>query len=224
MVVVIVYFDSYVSAQAVPLTLNYDGYVYPVGNSGGCAAVKPIKLEAFYDLMCPDCRAVHPTVKKVAVKYQEKLSFTMHLFPLPYHNNAYTMSVAAHVIAKHNETKVWDWVEAVFRAQNDFGNKATERLTKVQINDRIATLGESIGISNSILMKGLDNPNMDYSSRISWKFGCSKTVSGTPTFALNSIILPPDSAEWTLHKWSKLIDDLLSQQDHTDTLTQLEAS
>lgn len=69
----------------IPLPKRPLGFVY---NGGEPSA--PIHLTAFVDLTCPDSKQAWPTVKKVADMYGPKVvRFTLQLFPLPYHTNAF---------------------------------------------------------------------------------------------------------------------------------------
>ena len=66
------------------------GFIYNEGEQSA-----PIHLTAFVDLTCPDSKQAWPTVKKVADIYgPQTIQFTVQLFPLPYHTNAF---VAAQV-------------------------------------------------------------------------------------------------------------------------------
>jgi len=157
-------------------------------------------------------RRVHPTMVKVIERYKNIMTFRMHLFPLPYHNNAFKMSIAAHGIANQNKTKIWDWVDAVFSHQDSFGNAVTASLSQLEIQRRIASLGTYIGLPPSAVHKALEDDEMDSQSRISWKFGCSKGVSGTPTFSLNGVFLPAEASMWGFSMWRKFLDNLISNQ------------
>lgn len=69
----------------IPLPKHPLGFVYHGGESSA-----PIHLTAFVDLTCPDCKQAWPTVKKIADMYGPKVvQFTLQLFPLPYHTNAF---------------------------------------------------------------------------------------------------------------------------------------
>ena len=69
----------------IPLPKRPLGFVYKGGEP-----TAPIHLEAFVDLTCPDCQQAWPTLKKVADMYgPETVQFTLQLFPLPYHTNAF---------------------------------------------------------------------------------------------------------------------------------------
>ncbi|KAK2574525.1 hypothetical protein P5673_000707 [Acropora cervicornis] len=150
------------------------GFVF----SGG-EPTAPIHLSAFVDLTCPDCKQAWPTVKKVAALYGPSvLQFKVHLFPLPYHTNAF------------------------MAAQMKFNQF-------VQISSIISDLGTKVGIDKSIIKDGLSNTDYFQDTRISWKYGCSRTVSGTPFFFLNDIFVTEATPSWSVGDWKQLIDPLL---------------
>jgi len=69
----------------IPLPKRPLGFIYKEGEPSA-----PIHLTAFVDLTCPDSQQAWPTVKKVADIYgPETIQFTVQLFPLPYHTNAF---------------------------------------------------------------------------------------------------------------------------------------
>lgn len=52
-----------------------------------------VNLEVFLDPICPYSKQTWPSVKAVADFYgPEKVALTVHLFPLPYHQNAFYAS------------------------------------------------------------------------------------------------------------------------------------
>lgn len=69
----------------IPLPKRPLGFIYKGGEPSA-----PIHLSAFVDLTCPDCQQAWPTVKKVVDMYgPHTIQFTVQLFPLPYHTNAF---------------------------------------------------------------------------------------------------------------------------------------
>ena len=69
----------------IPLPRRPLGFVYKGGDPSA-----PIHLTAFVDVTCPDSKQAWPTVKKIADMYGPKvIQFTVQLFPLPYHTNAF---------------------------------------------------------------------------------------------------------------------------------------
>ena len=67
------------------------GYVYNGGSSDA-----PINLDVHMGPLCPDSRDAFPTVKKVADEYGTTIfKLTLHMFPLPYHHQAYLTAIVS---------------------------------------------------------------------------------------------------------------------------------
>lgn len=183
----------------------------PVGFSRGSSSAKVI-LEAFFDLQCPDSKASNPTVNQLLSEYpQDSFSLVVHLFPLPYHRNAFYASQAANVIRHYSPRTglVFDWFDAYFAAQDNFTNAVTSHLSSDQVMLKMSSLAEeSIGVPKHLVYMGLQYGNeFDEDTRVAWKYGCSRTVSGTPFFFVNGVYVNNDPS-WTVEDWKKLLNPL----------------
>jgi len=196
-------FVGIVSAQ-VPIPNRPDGYAL------GGPADAPIVFEAFYDLMCPDSRASWPVVQQVISHYANNLHFRLHTFPLPYHTWSHVANQGAHVVGK-NATAAFAWTDAVFSAQEAFGNAATAENTRTQVLASFAALAEKSGITSAqTMLSGLNDANQDWDTRVSWKYGCSRGITGTPQFLVNGVAVVADPS-WSLSDWQFILDSLISQ-------------
>lgn len=75
--------------QYVPIPDYYDGV--HIGKAGA-----KLHLEAFYDLLCPDSKASNAILNQVFAKVDtSNVLFTYHIFPLPYHIQAYLTAMGA---------------------------------------------------------------------------------------------------------------------------------
>jgi len=207
-------FVGFVAGQ-VPIPNRPDGF--PLGGAAGA----PIVLESFFDLLCPDSRAAWPVIQQVVQHYASNLHFRLHTFPLPYHTWSFIANQGAHYVGTSNSTAAYAWTEAVFAAQESFGNSATSGQTRDQVIASFAALAEKNAITTSDLMtNGLNDPNVDWNTRVSWKYGCSRSVSGTPSFLVNGVAVQADPS-WSLSQWQSVLDPLIaslekktSQQHH----------
>lgn len=194
-----------VKAQ-IPLPKHPLGFVYNVGESSA-----PIHLEAFVDLTCPDSQQAWPTIKKVADMYGPKtVQLTLQLFPLPYHTNAFLAAQSVYAVQAYNSSLIISWMDVIFENQNQLYNFQTMDKNRYDVINIIADLGGKIDIDKTVIKDGLTNTEYDEHTRISWKYGCSRTVSGTPFFFLNGVFVSQASAAWTVKDWKKLIDPLLT--------------
>jgi len=190
----------------VPIPNRPDGY----GLSGPASA--PIVFEAFFDLLCPDSKESWPVMQQMMSHYADQLHFRLHTFPLPYHTWSFVANQAAHVVFQqtNNVSAVADWTTQVFINQNSFSNDATSKLTRLQVLNAFASLSESKSIlPSSTMLAGLQDPNLDWDTRVSWKYACSRTLSGTPTFLINGVAVE-GSPSWSLSDWQSVIDPLLA--------------
>ncbi|XP_068748495.1 uncharacterized protein [Montipora capricornis] len=193
-------------ASQIPLPKRPLGFVF---NGGEPTA--PILLAAFVDLTCPDSKQAWPTVKKVAEMYGPKvLQFTVHLFPLPYHTNAFMAAQSVYAVDAFNSSLVMSWLTTVFANQEQLYNSQTMGKDRYDVINIISDLGSDIGVDKSIIKHGLTNNEYNGHTRISWKYGCSRTVSGTPFFFLNDIFVSEASSSWSVDNWKQLIDPLLN--------------
>jgi len=194
----------------IPIPNRYDGFSQGDPSS-------PILFEAFFDLLCPDCAAAWPNIKQVLSYYNQpntasNLRFYLHTFPLPYHRNAYLAAQGLHVIGDEASASTWEYVDLMFDNQAQFWNDATAEDTTNQVIGDMGTLVQKgINFPINAWTAGLNNDSYDGLTRISWKYGCSRGVSGTPFFFVNGILVQADPT-WTLSDWRSIIDPLLSSE------------
>jgi len=196
------------STAQTPIPTRPDGYAL-----GKAAATAPIVLDAFYDLLCPDSAASWPTIKQVVAAYPSDLYFLLHTFPLPYHTNSFIANQGLHVIdhtSHHNTTALLTYTDLLFNIQASYYNAATANST---INSVIASLAAAVQaaglLSSTAFIKGIADTDINYETRVSWKYACSRgAVTGTPTFLLNGVFVNAD-ASWQLSDWQTVIDPII---------------
>ncbi|TVU07410.1 hypothetical protein EJB05_47464 [Eragrostis curvula] len=99
----------------IPIPARTDGFVY---------AGKPpawgetVVVEAFFDPVCPDSRDAWPALKKAVEHYDSRVSVVVHLFPLPYHSNAFIACRSIHTANKLNSSFAYPLLERFFKYQN----------------------------------------------------------------------------------------------------------
>ena len=78
------------------------------------------------------------------------LRFVFHVFPLPYHYNAYAAAQGAAIVKYLAPTRIFDWIDAVYANQPAFYNEATADMTSNQVHAAFATLAaKSTGVDPS---------------------------------------------------------------------------
>ncbi|KAL2895334.1 putative 2-isopropylmalate synthase [Bienertia sinuspersici] len=166
-----------VEAQLIPA--KFDGFVH-----GNPKKFNPesILIEAFFDPVCPDTRDSWPPLKKVLHFYGSKVSLIVHPFPLPYHDNAFATSRAVHIVNGLNSSATYPLWESFFKDQEKFYNQETSNKSRTEILDLIVEfVTKSVGHSYySAVKSGFSDRQTDLKTRVSFKYGCSRGVYGTP--------------------------------------------
>eukprot|EP00128_Syssomonas_multiformis_P010911 Colp12_sorted_trinity150504_noHs@5050 len=188
-------------AAQVPIPSRPPGLTY----SGKADA--PIQLDAFLDLLCPDSKAAWPTLKALATSYgNETFRLNVHLFPLPYHHNAFIATRAAFALVKSQSPKLFDYIDTVFDKQDQYADSTTEHKTETEIEEEIVSLA---GLpANTKLRTQYD---VEMATRIAWKYACTRGVAGTPWFFVNGVAVAGEST-WTVANWRTVLDPLVRPQ------------
>jgi hypothetical protein len=67
-----------------------------------------------------------------------------------------------------------------------------------QIIKNLGDMVQGAGITDSASFQaGLRDYNLNVATRVSWKYGCSRGVYGTPTYHVNGVVINHDPS-WTL--------------------------
>jgi len=193
----------------IPIPNRYDGYSQGTTDS-------PILFEAHFDLLCPDCQAAWPNVKDVLNYYNpsgqpSNIRFYLHTFPLPYHHNGFFAAQGLRLMNELAPTLTWKFIDLIFDNQDQFWDGPTADVTANQVISSFASLTEkNLGFSSKLYIDAMQNDTFNEDTRVSWKFGCSRGVSGTPTFFVNGILVMADPT-WTLSDWRQVLDPLLGR-------------
>nr|AOS49624.1 hypothetical protein [Davallia tyermanii] len=200
-------------AGSIPIPRRYDGFVFNASSSSS-----PVLLEAFFDPLCPDSADAWPVVKKIAQYFQDDLLLIVHPFPLPYHHNAYFASRALHIINNLNSSLTYPLLELFFENQDSFSTSETLAEAPSSVVDRIVqlaadSLNELVSSDfESQFKAGFSDTGTDLITRVSFKFGCSRVVVGTPYFFVNGIPLYDADSAWTFSEWAEIIEPLTGAQ------------
>nr|XP_043632896.1 uncharacterized protein LOC122604061 [Erigeron canadensis] len=191
---------------------RYDGFVY----KKRAASTATVMIEAFYDPVCPDSRDSWPPLKQAVDHYGPAVvSLIVHTFPLPYHDNAFVTSRALHIVNELNTSLTYHLLEAFFKHQEQFYNAPTINMSRQAVLDQVigfasGTLGNSL---KSAITSGFKDSKTGTKTRVSFKYGCSRGVYGTPFFFINGFVLPfNDDAPIDFDGWKKIIDPLIANK------------
>ncbi|OVA00019.1 hypothetical protein BVC80_8593g7 [Macleaya cordata] len=97
-----------------------------------------------------------------------------------------------------------------------FYNQQTRELSRASIVDHVVKLvAEAIGNSSiSAVESGFNDRQTDLMTRISFKYGCSRGVFGTPFFFVNGFSLPDTGSAIDYNGWRSILDPLVGVQGH----------
>ncbi|XP_059460612.1 uncharacterized protein LOC132189825 [Corylus avellana] len=195
-----------VRAQSLPPP-KIDGFVYENIRVNSDTII----IEAFYDPVCPDSRDSWPPLKQALSYYGSRAWLVVHLFPLPYHDNAFVASRALHIVNKLNASATFPLLEHFFKYQKQFYNAQTRNFSRAFIVDKIAKFATEV-VGNSYygtIKSEFNDTKTDLKTRVSFKFGASRGVYGTPFFFVNGFLLPDGGSTIDFNGWKKIIDPLI---------------
>ncbi|KAF5955912.1 hypothetical protein HYC85_008768 [Camellia sinensis] len=133
--------------------------------------------------------------------------------PSGYHDNAFVSSRALHIVNKLKISVTYDLLELFFKHQEEFYNQPTFNVSKASIVSRIVNMAtEAAGNSYySSIAAGFTDRKTDLMTRVSFKYGCSRGVFGTPIFFVNGFPLPNGGSAIDYKTWRSIIHPLVNQ-------------
>ncbi|KAL8255114.1 hypothetical protein R6Q59_033335 [Mikania micrantha] len=192
---------------------RYDGFVY----RKEAASTESVLIEAFYDPVCPDSRDSWLPLKRAVDHYATNLvSLIVHTFPLPYHDNAFVTSRALHIVNELNTSATYPLLNAFFKQQERFYNAQTLNMSRQAVLDQVIRFASSI-LGNSMqsaIKSGFNNSKTGTRTRVSFKYGCSRGVYGTPFFFVNGFMIPVSDDTIDYDDWRKIIDPLIGKKQN----------
>ena len=198
------FFGISLASQEIPIPSRLDGIKIGKTNS-------TFHLEAHLDLLCPGSKDSFFTLMQIINDHQlynENFLFTVHIFPLPYHTFSFKLSILEKFIHDiYGETMALNYIRFIFENQEQYSNFNLSNLTIHQIDNKISEdVSKSFNqtIKKFELLNALQNSTYNEEARISWKFGCLRSVAGTPTHFVNGIRLN-DSWELEYNDWVEFL-------------------
>eukprot|EP01123_Difflugia_compressa_P004653 TRINITY_DN16113_c0_g1_i1.p1 TRINITY_DN16113_c0_g1~~TRINITY_DN16113_c0_g1_i1.p1 ORF type:complete len:172 (-),score=19.61 TRINITY_DN16113_c0_g1_i1:68-544(-) len=147
----------------------------------------------------------------------QQLKFTMYVYPLPYHHNAYFAASSGAVVASLGKD-IWKFADLIFQNQAQWFNYASRNMTANQVIDGMAGLAlQCCGISNDDFNNQFIM--VDLQCRADYSVMAARGVYGSPLFYIN------DAFQWagsttTLQQWITIIDNVIESysQPHLNYL------
>ncbi|XP_033747902.1 uncharacterized protein LOC117332932 [Pecten maximus] len=192
----------------IPIPSKPLGFSYGLGNKSA-----PIQLSTFLGPLCPDSQNAFPTLLKVADYYgPDRVRLITHLFPLPYHRNAFLAAKGAqitNVLSSGNST--YSWMTAVYSNLAAFSNDVTHDKTEKQVQDMFASMAKTLNLDQTKFNTMYKDSGIEEATRLDWKYTATRGVAWTPAFMINDVLIQAEPT-WTLEDWKKVIDSLLGRQ------------
>lgn len=152
--------------------------------------------------------------------YGNKISVLLHTFPLPYHYLGFPVAQAMHVCVT-NGASARSFADFMFANQAAFWNDALANATLTQVSAQLSDLVVANKFSSaSQFAAGMANPTLNWETRVSWKYACSRNVVGTPTYMVNGVQVQADPT-WGLAQWRQMLDPLLQPRRSSEQCQRL---
>ena len=155
----------------------------------------PVTIVEFSDFQCPHCATASDNIKLVKEKFKDKVSVVYKNFPLPFHTQAKTASLAALCAHEQKPESFWKLHDHFFANQD-----------KLSI-DEIQKVAKDFGIDGTKLKECVDSQKMLKIVDADIEQGKSLSVKSTPTFFVNGKLV---SGAQSVEVFAELIDEELS--------------
>jgi len=186
---------SALATQITPIPSKPEGFVLGSSNA-------TVVLDVFYDHLCSDSRDSYPGLLAYWKANQSWLQLRIHILPLPYHYLAFEVAQAGKYIEQNYTTKFISYLEYIYANQATYLSKAKSQVYA----DSLATLAKdtsaATGVSQDEVAKALATSDVNWATRVSWKFATSRGISGTPQYLVNGVFAPDASDNSSQSDWT----------------------
>ncbi|KAF1773183.1 Thioredoxin-like fold [Phytophthora cactorum] len=199
----------HVGVAQVPIPGEPPGFT--IGRGSGTAKVQ---LETYIDLLCPFSKAAYNGVKALADHYEpEEFRVKAVLFPLPFHQHGFTAAESVFTITSAlGDDHFTPWLgvldEGSECSASDEELKELAKKTFPALTDKQWEKG----------MTGYGGTDADQHTRVTWKYACTRTVTGTPQYTLNGVPFEKQTRPGNLRTGFKIIDPLVKADKPKDDL------
>jgi len=142
-------------------------------------AMAKVQVVEFLDPECESCRAMHPIVKRVLSKFENKILFVVRY--MPFHKNS--KLAASWLEAARIQGKYWQALDLLFARQPQWASHHNPR--PELIPPFLQLIGVDIAKAKVDIKKQDISDNLDQDQKDGLELG----VNGTPTFFVNGRML-----------------------------------
>lgn len=178
---------------------------FPVGDGSA-----NIVVDVYIVLSCPDAKRFYmnvlPAIQNEFIA-NKKVQVILHHFPLPYHIQAFDLTITALMVEKLRKDQYLNWMKSAFEKQ-DLIWKNVNR-TRPEMLDLIhEQLVKPLGIDRNTYLKYI----AEYKPLAvkEFKASAARAVTGTPSFIVNGVKIEDSGAyENSIENWRKLFNSLM---------------
>lgn len=165
-------------------------------------------LEVYYDHLCSDSANAYPGLLSYWEANSSWLRLVIHIFPLPFHYNSFWVAQAGRFIQASYPERFLNFTGYFFQHQSTYLSAAKSwpfaQILKQIANDTSA----ATGVPASEVSVALNDSDLNWSTRVSWKYACSNVVTGTPQYFVNGVSVPDTAGYTTPGEWKKFFTNL----------------
>jgi len=193
----------------------------PDGFSIGSNTPK-LHLEAFFDPLCVDSRDSWKILEPILrndfhIATNQTLRLTIHMFPLPYHINAFFTAQGANVIYDNlkDSDDIFKYLNLIFANQAKFSTPGTVDQSQNQVIQNLIDLVKTnMPAYGDIFAKGITSGTYNSEARMSWKYACYQGVTGAPIYFANGVKID-GAADFNGAQWKKFLNGSYLQKRKT---------
>ncbi len=162
-----------------------------------------VRLHFFMDFSCPFSRSSFSSLFSQSKHFLPLVC--IHFFPLPYHQNSFLISQAAHFILQHNFSSPRTRLSAVsslFSLSSALSQSIhlTQFQVQIQVAKHLIKVLPTSENSFPFVFNSLAQSSPYYALSVQqWKAGASAGISGTPTFLFDDKQIPAE--DWNFKRW-----------------------
>lgn len=181
--------------QPVPIPSHPDGYKLGPNNA-------TFVMDVYYDHLCSASASAYPGLIKFWKKHSSWLQLNIHIFPLPYHNLSFEVSVVGRYIQLNYPDSFLNYLEYMFKHMKTYLVNCKSKDYNQSLDILAKDAYKATGICEQDLRQSLKDVKMLKSAVGSWKYGAGRGISGTPQYAINGVDSPDASQNSSAEEWT----------------------
>ena len=185
-----------------------------------------VVVDLFHDVCCPYSKKMFDTVFRSLIPALEKenliggIQFLWQSVPQPWHAQSCCMHDAIMAASILDVEKTPTYIFNIFAKQTDFFDDQAKNLSRVQIYEKLATIGGESGYDISSLSALLSLEDVrgneglgNVTQYLKWavKYHRVRGVHVTPTVFINGIEAPDVSSGWCDTEWLEKLQPMITE-------------